>query len=214
LDRTPPGPGEYNMDETTSMVAISRTQKKGAVIQGKVLQGNSRTVVPPNFTMFKLTTTNPSGPTSCRTDSSIGKQIATYQKSAPSYSFGARTDAESIFGLPPPKPIRRRKYRKKKMYKKNTTLGYDPFVKRDPSMAISTSSVSSLAPTASTSSLTAVPSREQRHRGMGLGKVSTTFTKQYKRAHKLSRPKHGMKQLPSFYPQHFAAMRKIEQHRR
>ena len=85
--------------------------------------------------------------------------------------------------------------------------GYDPFIKRDPTMAISTSSVSSLASTASMSSLQSIPSRQQRH---GNGKVSNTFVKQYKKAHSLSRPKHGSKILPHTFASHYSMMDRIE----
>jgi hypothetical protein len=163
---------------------------------------------------FKSTTDNPTGPTVCRTDSSIGNQIASYQKSAPSYSFGSRTEAASIFGLPKPKTPRKVEYRKKCTYTENRTLGYDPFVKRDPSIAISTSSVSSLRATASKDVLAQVPSRRHRHKKSrkGGGKISNTFVKQYKVVHKLSRPKHGAKVLPTvggYYPEHYAAMEKM-----
>ena len=126
--QTPPGPGDYNNDYSTSMVVQSIQAKKGAVLQGKVVQGNSRTTVPSNFTMFKNVTTGISS-TTCRTDPSMGKQIVSHQTSAPSFSFGARTDAESIYSesiyltkLHNPPPRRRKKYKKKKMYKKDTTL--------------------------------------------------------------------------------------------
>ena len=45
-----PGPGEYE-SERSSMVVQNIVQKKGAILQGKIVQGNSRTVIPGNFTM-------------------------------------------------------------------------------------------------------------------------------------------------------------------
>jgi hypothetical protein len=45
-----PGPGEYD-SERSSMVTQNFVRKKGAILQGKVVQGNSRTVIPGNFTM-------------------------------------------------------------------------------------------------------------------------------------------------------------------
>ena len=167
-----------------------------------------------SFHRFKSTTENPTGPTVCRTDSSMGNQIVSYQKSQPSYSFGSRTDAESIFGLPKPKTPRRVHYRKTNMYKEDHTLGYDPYIKRDPSLAISTSSVSSLRATASKDVLSHIPSRRKRHMKSkkGGGSISKTFVKQYKAVHKLSRPKHGAKILPTvggYYPEHYAAMEKM-----
>ena len=202
--KSKPGPGQYSM-ERSSMVVQNIVNKKGAILLGKVKKGNNNTVVPNNFTLFKHTTSHPSGPTSCRTDSSLGKQVKGDQKSAASFSFGARTPAESIFGLPPPKKPKRQRYKKNYQYEKNTTLGYDPYdVKLNCSK--STSSIKSAL-----SSI--VPPRKVRHRGMGLGKLSNSFQKQYRVAHRLSEPKHPPKILPTdgfgYEPEHFAAMARV-----
>ena len=206
--KSKPGPGAYSMDRS-SMVVQNRVNKKGAVLLGKVKQGNNCTVVPNNFTLFKHTTSHPSGPARCRFDSSMGKQVKGDQTSAPCFSFGARTPAQSIYTesiylekLHHPPPKKNLKYKRNNMYNETRTLGYDPFVRRGEH-----------SNSKSTSSLMKVPSRNVRHRGMGLEKLSKTFTKQYKIHHRLSKPKWGRKVLPTdgfgFDPTHFQAMARI-----
>ena len=177
------------------MAHRGKVEKKGAIFQGKVVKGNSRTVVPSNFTMFKHTTSGPSA-TLCRTDASIGRQIASSQKNAPSFSFGSRTPAASIFGLPPPAKPKRRKYRKKKR-SKTEMLGFNPFdrpqVRQTKLMLDATESVASLASSRSDGAL---------------HKTSRTYLQQYRKSHKLSRPKH-VKRLPSLDYAHYAKMGKI-----
>ena len=185
------------------MVVQNKVNRKGAILLGKVIQGNNRSCVPNNFTLFKHVTSHPAGPTSCRSDGSFGKQIKGDQTSAPSYSFGIRTAAASIFGLPPPKKPTKQNYKKKRMYGKGKTIGYDPFeikeVYQTQSQLLKSKSTSSVLP------------REIRHRGMRVGKLSNSFTQQYKVAHHLSKPKHPPKRLPTFgyYPEHVSAMAKM-----
>ena len=219
-----PGPGQYNMDAST-MARQGRMEKKGAVMQGKVVKGNSRTVVPHNFTMFKGVTTNPRGPTACRTDSSLGTQIASLQKSAPSFSFGSRTAAASIFGLPPPAVPKKRKYRRKKKSRAKSVLGYDPFEKQErerlekqlhlselengPTAPASIASLRSGGSSVNTSAqLRASKSEGSLFLGQS-GTTSKSFLEQYRRSHRLSRPKHEPK-VPHLEHAHFAAMRRTD----
>ena len=193
-----PGPGKYDNMSQSSMAHRGHVEKKGAVFQGKVVKGNSRTIVPSNFTMFNHTTTGPSA-LSCRTDSSIGKQVASAQKNAPSFSFGSRTPAASIFGLPPPAEPKRRKYRRKRR-QKSELLGFNPFdrpkVRQTKLMLDATESVSSLASSRSDGAL---------HR------TSRTYLQQYRKSHRLSRPKHT-KRLPTLDYEHYAKMGQISRY--
>ena len=114
-------------------------------------------------------------------------------RNAPSFSFGSRTPAASIFGLPPPAEPKRRKHRKKKR-RKSEMLGYNPFdrpkVRHTKLMLDATESVSSLSSARSDGAL---------HR------TSRTYMQQYRKSHRLSRPKYT-KRLPTLDHAHFAKM--------
>ena len=199
-----PGPGKYDNMSSTSMAHTGAVERKGAVFQGKVVKGNSRTIVPSNFTMFKHTTAGPSS-LSCRTDSSVGRQVSSYQKTAPAFSFGSRTPAASIFGLPPPAKPKKRKYRKKKK-KKSEMIGYNPFnrpkVQQTELMLKATESISSLSSSRSDGEL---HNATRRLKG---GRTSKTYIQQYRKCHKLSRPKYVAK-LPHLDYEHYAKMGRI-----
>ena len=112
-----PGAGTYKPSDRT----VSKYRRApAAILQGKVVKGNHQTTLA-DATSFIHSTVNPQGPNSCRTDSAIGRQVTSTQRSAPAYSFSSSAERDARgrkwTGVP---PKGRSKQRKKKRRNKRS----------------------------------------------------------------------------------------------
>eukprot|EP01029_Cantina_marsupialis_P000373 TRINITY_DN102967_c0_g1_i1.p1 TRINITY_DN102967_c0_g1~~TRINITY_DN102967_c0_g1_i1.p1 ORF type:complete len:475 (+),score=117.09 TRINITY_DN102967_c0_g1_i1:133-1557(+) len=97
-----PGPGTYQPKSIDKGPSYS--------IKGKILKGNHQTTLQNSITLAHSTL--PVGPTQCRTDGALGKQVSSEQPSAPSFSFGPPRDDELLKSLKITKKKRKKAPRK------------------------------------------------------------------------------------------------------